>query len=62
MERCKERARDVTLIDAGGNPHVAQGKLRAEGMMRPVKPPALEVVTYFGCGAQPEIELRLFVE
>jgi hypothetical protein len=31
-------------------------------MMRPVKPAALEVIAYLGGGAQPEVELCLFIE
>jgi hypothetical protein len=62
MQRCKERTLNVALIDASGNAHVAHGKLRAERMMRPIQATALEVVAYLGDDAQPEIELRFFIE
>ena len=62
MQRCKERTYNIALIDAGCDPNVAPGKLRAERMMRPIKATALEVVAYLGDDAQPEIELHFFIE
>src|SRR5262249_56287730 len=53
----EQRLGDVVLVDAGGNPHVAARKRRAERMVRQVLASAREVVAHPPGDAEAEVEL-----